>query len=101
MGYWMPEQHKPPRTSAHGAVLSAGKSVEQLFELPLQNIGGVPGRLQVPPQGSRHPLVRNDRCRFVHYVNLSAPPQLLYLLQMDGGHDENEIRFGNDRGREL
>src|SRR5882672_3673177 len=101
MGYRMPEQHKPPRNFAHGAVLSAGKSVEQLFELPLQNIGCVPVCLKVAAVGIRYSLVRSARCVFVDYVNLSAPTQLLYLLQMAGGHDENEISFGNDRGREL
>src|SRR6266550_3677763 len=97
----MPEQHKPPRNFAHGAVLSAGKSIEQLFELPLQDIGGAPVRLEVAAVGIRYSLVRSARSVFVDYMNFSAPTQLLYLLQMAGGHHENEISFGNDRGREL
>src|SRR5450756_2390405 len=34
-------------------------------------------------------------------MNLSPPAQLLHLLHVAGCHDENEIGFGNNRGREL
>src|SRR5438034_6161291 len=83
------------------AAHSASETVEQFLELALQNVGGVAIRFEITPVRIGDSLVRRTGGVFVYDVNFAATTELLHLLQMPRRHNENEIGFGDDCGREL
>src|SRR3954462_11259792 len=97
----VPEQHQAAGSLQHDRRQSARETVEQLFQLLLQYVGGLAICIQIATvRIGDAPMLRARRVS-VDDVYLPAAAELDHLLDVAGRHHEDQIGFGNDRRRKL